>query len=70
MVKMVVVLNQPQMCFNFCHPFLHESPTILTPFLKRTLSSFARSFTYCSNPAMEGKLGVEAKEAQSGEWKV
>ncbi|GAY57701.1 hypothetical protein CUMW_181430 [Citrus unshiu] len=33
-------------------PFLHESPTILTPFLNKTLRSLALAFTCCSKPAI------------------
>ena len=29
--------NQRLMCLTLFHPFLHESPTIFTPFLSKTL---------------------------------
>nr|KJB27451.1 hypothetical protein B456_005G202100 [Gossypium raimondii] len=41
------------MCLTLYQPFLHDSPTIFTPFLKKTLSSLALSFICCSNPAMK-----------------
>lgn len=44
--------NQRLMCLTLFHPFLHESPTIFTPFLSKTLSSLALSFICCSNPPM------------------
>lgn len=44
--------NQRLMCLTLFHPFLHESPTIFTPFLSKTLSSLALSFIFCSNPPM------------------
>ncbi|KAL4363929.1 hypothetical protein GQ457_04G005540 [Hibiscus cannabinus] len=49
------VNDQPLRCLTLFQPFLHDSPTIFTPFFKKTLSSFALSFTCCSNPAIEPK---------------
>lgn len=36
------------MCLTLSHPFLHESPTIFTPFLKKVFKSLALSLTWCS----------------------
>ncbi|KAI6697353.1 hypothetical protein NL676_017472 [Syzygium grande] len=44
--------HQRRMFLTLYQPFLQESPTILNPFLNRTLSSFALSFTCCSKPAI------------------
>ena len=58
------------------HPFLHESPTIFTPFLNRTVSPLALSFTCCSNPAIlllhrekwETQKGLGEREEKEGNY--
>ncbi|KAL9382639.1 hypothetical protein Peur_025674 [Populus x canadensis] len=40
------------MFLTLIHPFLHDSPTILTPFLNKTVSSLALTFTLFSKSPM------------------
>lgn len=42
-------IAQRLMCLTLCQPFLHESPTTLTPFFTKILRSQALFFTCCSN---------------------
>nr|POE84095.1 hypothetical protein CFP56_65308 [Quercus suber] len=43
--EVVEIIYQRLICLTLFQPFLHESPTIFTPFLKKILSSLALSFT-------------------------
>lgn len=54
--------DQRRMFLTLDQPFLQESPTILNPFLNRTVSSLALSFTWSSKPAMAVFLLRERKE--------